>query len=420
VAAHAGGVTARACVLATLASTIACGSVPRAVAEQTGWVGTWAASPQPAPEGDHTSYADQTLRLVVHTTVGGTRVRVRIANLFDDHDVVIGAAHVARRAVEATIDPRSDRTLRFGGSTSVTLRARSSAWSDPVDLDVRAGADLAISLFLPNPTRVTTTHVLALQTSYVSLGDTTAATAPPVAGTIADWPFVTGVDVAAAPRSFAVVAFGDSIVDGDGSTADANRRWPDRLASRLGGKVGVLDEGIIGNRLLRDSPLDTRNPLGAAFGPSALARFDRDVLAQSSVRVVIVRAGTNDIAFPGVFAGEAEAVDRDAIAGGFRQLVARARARGVRVIGATLTPFEGATLAPGYYSAEKEQLRQDVNEWIRRSSELDAVIDFDRVLRDPTQPRRLLPAYDSGDHLHPNDAGYAAMADAVPLDLLTR
>jgi lysophospholipase L1-like esterase len=325
----------------------------------------------------------------------------------------------------ATIDPGSDRALRFDGALAVTLHAHSSQWSDPVDLDVQAESDLAISLFLPKRTRVMTTHVLALQTSYVSpaTGDATATATFPVAGTTYEWPFLTGVDVAASATAFAVVALGDSIVDGDGSTADANRRWPNLLASRLGAEgrtVGVLNEGLIGNRLLHDSPVGPRNPLGATFGPSALSRFDRDVLAQSGVRVVIVRIGINDIGFPGTLASEDEAVDRGALADGYRQLVARARARGVRVIGATLSPFEGADLAPEYYSPDKERLRQEVNAWLRDGAELDAVIDFDRVLGDPAHPSRLLPAYDSGDHLHPNDAGYAAMAGAVPARLLSR
>jgi lysophospholipase L1-like esterase/predicted ester cyclase len=366
------------------------------------------------------------VRLVVHTSLGADRVRVRLANVFDDHPLVVGAAHIARRTTGASIDPPTDRVIRFGGRTSVEVPGRSFVLSDPVLLDVPALSDVAVSLYLPGETRATTTHVLALQTSYVSppTGDATgAATLPAGTATTKTWPFLAGLDVATtAPGTIAAVVFGDSTVDGDGSTPDTNRRWPDVLAARLhaeGAPVAVLNEGLIGNRLLHDSPTGNLNPVGSVFGRSALARFERDALGQSGVGAVIVRIGINDIAFPGALAPPTERVTVDTMAAGYRQLVARARQRHVRVIGSTLSPFEGAALFPNFYSLDKEAIREELNAWIRDGGEFDAVVDFDEVLRDPAHPARLNPAYDSGDHLHPNDAGYAAMARAVPSTLFT-
>jgi len=383
----------------------ACGSAP------THWVSTWAVAPQPPMQPK--VYENVTLRLIVHTSVGGKRVRIRIANAFEGPPLVIGGAHIAKRTEGSSVDPQSDRVLRFSGRASTEIPPRSTVWSDPVDLDVPPFADLAVSLFVPKATHVTSTHVLALQTSYVSppTGDATGAVTLPVASTIRDWPFLSAVDVAARPGAFTVVAFGDSTVDGDGSSPDANLRWPDVLAARASG-IGVANAGIIGNRLLHDSPP------GGGLGPAALARFDGDALGQSGIKIVILHLGVNDIGFPGVFAPASEAVTIDAMSAGFRELVSRARRRGVRVIGSTISPFEATTIAPGYYTPEKEVLRGAVNDWIRNGGAFDAVVDFDQVLRDPEHPSRLRPAFDSGDHLHPSDAGYRAMAEAVPLSIL--
>lgn len=290
-------------------------------------------------------------------------------------------------------------------------------------------SDLAISLFLPKTTVVTTTHILALQTSYVSpeTGDSTAEVKFPVAKTIASWPFLTGVDVAASGRGAAIVAFGSSTTDGDGSTEDANRRWPDVLAERLQkdgsseAELGVLNEGIIGNRLLNDSPRQAGNPFGPALGQAGLARFERDVLAQSGVRYVFVGLGINDIAFPAFpFTPPTETVNAQSIISGYRQLIARAHKKGIRIIGTTIPPFENSTftsLKVSFYTPEREAERQKVNAWIRNSAEFDAVVDFDAVLRDPSHPTQLLPSYDKGDHLHVNDAGNVASANAIPLAL---
>ena len=396
------------------------------------WIGTWATAPQPFMPGSLQSFRNQSLRLIVHTSVGGTKVRIKISNTFGDHPLVIGGAHIARRTTAADIDPTSDQTLMFHGRSSTTVPARSMVVSDPVELDVPALSDLAISLFLPKTTEATTLHILAMQTSYVSsdTGDSAADAKFPVAKTIQSWPFLTGVDVAASPRGVAIVAFGSSLTDGDGSKLDTNRRWPDVLAERLqkgtdgNTEVGVLNQGIIGNRLLNDSPRQAGSPFGAALGQAGLARFERAVLAQAGVKYVIVGLGINDIAFPGSLTPLTERISAESMISGYRQLIARAHQKGIRVIGTTNPPFENAFLvlsktAPPvtFYSPEKEIVRQKVNEWIRSSGEFDDVLDFDEVLRDPSHPARLLAIYDSGDHLHPNNAGCTAEGNAIPLAL---
>jgi hypothetical protein len=270
------------------------------------WIGTWATAAQPFIPQSLEAYRNQSLRLIVHTSAGGKRVRIKISNTYGDRPLLIGGAHVARRTAEAEIDPRSDRMLKFQGKSSTTVPAGSMVVSDPVEMDVPGLSDLAVSLFLPQPTEARTSHSLAMQTSYVSpeTGDSTAVVKFPVAKAIHSWPFLTGVDVEASPGSAAVVAFGSSLTDGDGTTADTNGRWTDVLAKRLQKsaevkvEIGVLNEGMIGNRLLHDSPKGADNPFGAGLGQAGLARFERDVLAQAGVRYVIVGLGINDILFP--------------------------------------------------------------------------------------------------------------------------
>jgi lysophospholipase L1-like esterase len=293
--------------------------------------------------------------------------------------------------------------------------------SDPVLLRVPALADLAVSIYLPRETSATTSHFLALQTSYVSsvAGDRTGDATFNAGRTISAWPFLTGVEVETPGAAGTIVVFGDSTVDGDGSTTDANHRWPDALAQSLNrdagnSRFGVLNAGIIGNRLLQGSPREPPSKFGGAFGESGIARFERDALGSSGTRFVILRLGINDIGFPGPLAPVADTVAAGDLIDGYRKLIAKARRRGVRIMGTTLGPFEGAIAGLGYYSSEKEAVRQEVNAWIRNSGEFDGVVDLDIVLRDPEHPTRLHPAFDSGDHLHPNDAGYAASAAAVP------
>ena len=415
-------------------------AVKLAAAPQDDWMGTWATAPEAAVPGQVASFRTQTLRLIVHVSVGGKKVRVRISNTFGDKPLVIGTAHVAYRAAGADIDPASDRTLRFGGNRSTTIPAHRMAVSDPVDLDVPALSDLAISLFFPEASEATTSHLLAKQTSYLSpeTGDRTAAVKFPVAKTISSWPFLTGVDVARLSRGAAIVAFGSSLTDGDGSTTDRNRRWPDVLAERLQNEgsgrkqLGVLNEGIIGNRLLSDSdsPRQAGGPpplgavfaqLGRALGESGLARFDRDVLSQAGVKYVILGLGVNDILFPVSFIPATETVSAESLISGNRQLIARGHKNGIRVIGTTIPPFEHAIFSSPFYdrfySPGNERVRQEINAWIRTSGEFDGVIDFDQAVRDPEHPTQILPAYDSGDHLHVNDQGNVAQGKAISLGL---
>ncbi|MET0980714.1 MAG: SGNH/GDSL hydrolase family protein [Telluria sp.] len=383
------------------------------------WVGTWGTAPAGPPLPAQTqTFNDQTLRLIVHTSIGGSQVRIRVSNELGTTPLRIGAAHIARRGAGAEIMTGTDRVLTFSGSPSITIPAGAPVLSDPVDLDVPALSDLAVSLYLPGQVQATTIHGSAFQTNYVSLpGNFTGAATLPTQRTITSWPFLTEVDVSA-PGSGAIVALGDSITDGAVTTVDANRRWPDLLAlrlqttrDRLNTRLGIVNRGIGGNRLLRDPG---EQPL---FGRAALARFDRDVLATAGVQHLVVLIGINDIGHPGTGTIPAsEAVTPQDLIAGYRQLIARAHAKGIPVYGATLTPFEG-TVFPGYYTPEKEAVRQAVNNWIRTSDEFDGVIDFDRAVRDPAHPTRMLPAYDSGDHLHPNDLGMQAMANAIPLEL---
>ena len=381
------------------------------------WVGTWGAGPGGPPLAANTQiYTNQTVRLIVHTSIGGNRVRIRLSNEMGSTALTIGTAHIALRGSGGDIQDGSDRVLTFSGNAGITIPPGAPVLSDPVDLGVAPLSDLAVSLYLPGAVSATTIHGTASQTNYVSLpGDFTGAPAFPTDHTILSWPFLTEVDVTGgqAAGAAAVVTFGDSITDGTRSTPDTNNRWPDWLARRLqitrppigglNGAVGVVNRGISGNRLL------TNPPEGSLAGRSALERFDRDVNATAGVRYMTVLLGINDI---GNSSAASPLTANDVIAG-YRQLIARARAKGIAIYGATLTPFEGA----GYYSADKETIRAAVNNWIRSSDEFDAVIDFDRVVRDPGHPARILAAYDSGDHLHPNDLGYQAMGNAVPLEL---
>lgn len=379
---------------------------------QERWTGTWGTAPAgpPLPANVQT-FTDQTLRLIVHTSIGGNRVRIRVSNEFGSTPLRIGAARIGVRGAGSDVATGTDRALTFSGNTSITIPAGAPALSDPVELNVPALGDLAISLYLPGTVQASTIHNTALQTNYVSLpGDFTAAATLPTQRTITNWPFLTEVDVDSTGP--AIVAMGDSITDGTRSTVDTNNRWPDWLARRLqtvrdpvqglNARLGVVNRGISGNRLLADSP-------NLLAGRSILERFDRDVLATAGVRYLTLMIGINDI---GNSPNENPISPAELIAG-YRQVIARAHAKGIAIFGATLTPFEGA----GYYSPQKEVVRQAVNNWIRSSDEFDGVIDFDLATRDPARPSRFLPAYDSGDHLHPSDLGYQAMGNAVPLTL---
>jgi lysophospholipase L1-like esterase len=360
------------------------------------------------------SFDGQTLRLIVHTSIGGKRVRIRLSNELGTEPLQVASAHIALRKNGADIEPGTDRVLTFGGRETATIAPGAPLLSDPVALDVPAMADLAVSLYLPGRVAAGTVHDWAAQTSYVSrTGNFVAEASLPVERSMKAWPLLTEVDVDA-PGASAIVALGDSITDASKSTANANRRWTDLLAVRLqsaGLALGVVNRGISGNRLLREPG---EHPV---FGPALLARFDRDTLGTAGTRYVLVLIGINDIGHPGTGAIPLAQMPSAAdLIAGYRQLIVRAHAAGLKIVGATLTPFEGTTFA-GFYSADKARLRDAVNAWIRNSGEFDSVIDFDAALRDPAAPSKLLPKYDSGDHLHPNDAGMQAMADAIPLAL---
>ena len=379
------------------------------------WIGTWTASPQ-APEppliaATPGQFNNQTIRQVVRTTLGGEKVRVRLSNEYGSAPLSVGAVTIARHAAGAAIVPGSDRPLTFSGRASFTIPANAPAVSDPLEFDVPTGGDLVISIFLPQPTPANTFHSLGVATTYVSTpGNYSSTMVMPTASSTLSWFFLTGVSVQASKRNAAIVAIGDSITDGFASTPDANRRWPNVLAQRLQANrrhdhLAVLNHGISGNRTLFNF-----------IGPNAQARLDRDVLNAPGAKYVILMEGINNIGLPGAFGLPNEAVSADDIIAGHKQIIARAKERGLKIYGGTLTPFEGTTF-PGYYTAAGEAKRQAVNHWIRSSGAFDAVIDFDLAVRDPSHPARILPAYDCGDHLHPNDAGYKAMAEFIDLRL---
>jgi lysophospholipase L1-like esterase len=379
---------------------------PAAAAPHQRWLGTWAAAPAGV---SGLTCANCTIRNVVHTSVAGQPVRIRLSNVFGTAPLTVAHATVAVAAARnsGSVGPGTLRDLTFGHARPVTIPAGADVLSDPVALRVPADTDLLVSTYTPGQPTPFTWHPDAEQTSFYTTGADQAGAADQAAfgQTTTSWYLVTDVEVAGTPARGDVVTFGDSITDGYKSTPSADHRWPDVLADRLlaqppGRQLGVENEGISGNRVLLDG--------GNSFGPAALSRYDRDVLTQPGARSVIILLGINDIQ------QTPHQLDPNAIIAGLRQLVDRAHARGIRVIGGTVLPFEGWVT----YDAQEEAARQGVNDWIRGSHACDAVVDFDEVTRDPADPHRMLPAYDSGDHLHPNDTGYAAMGNAVKLSTL--
>lgn len=378
-----------------------------------------AASPsgQPFAPPPYIHFTNQTLRQIVHTSIGGTKARVVLTNAYGTAPVTIGAAHLALRDRQGAIQVGSGRPLTFSGRPTTTIPANAIVYSDPVALAVPAMSDLAIDLYLPGTTNTAATvtmHGGAFQTSYISeTGNHAGTPSMPEAGTTRSWFLLSRVDLAAADAAGAIVAFGDSITDGAASTADTNNRWPDHLARRLlaqGMKMAVLNAGIGGNRLLTEATVPPGNDARAVgAGINALARFERHVLSQPGVTHVIVLEGINDI---GNARQNPTPTAEDLIAA-HRQLVEQAHARGLKIVGATLTPFWGAA----YYTEAGEAKRQALNQWIRTSKAYDGVVDFDQATRDPADPKKLLAQYDSCDYLHPSDAGYKAMGEAIDLSL---
>ena len=372
------------------------------------WVDAWAA----APDTIGPVLNAQTVRQVVRTSMGGSEVRVRLSNLFGSAAITLGPVHVALSAGAADTVPGSDHVLLFDGKPTVTIAKGESVLSDPLRMDVKALQQLAVSIYVPADEHYhpATVHNAGLATAYITEnGDATAAVRFPREETSGSRFFLTDVEVAGSAPRYTLVAFGDSITDGVGSKADANERWPDYLAARLQASaklssIGVADAGIGGNRLLHDN-----------YGPSALARFDRDALDKPGVRWVVLLEGINDIGGSG-YAWEAkDKISSQQLIDGMKMLIARAHARRVKIYGATLRPYGGNGWP--YHSAAGEKTREQVNAWIRGSGAFDGVVDFDKAIRDPAAPKKMLAAYDSGDHLHPNSAGYRVMADAVDLGM---
>jgi lysophospholipase L1-like esterase len=364
------------------------------------WVSTWAA----APDSAGPALPAQTIRQIVRTSAGGSQVRVRLSNLFGTAPLTIDKVHIAVRDSGAAIRPGSGHALTFNGAASVTIPTGESVLSDAAGMDVAALQELAVSMVLPAGAGVSTIHGAGMQTAYLAPGADSSALAFPAGTTDDSRYFLTGVEVAAAPGTPAIVVVGDSIADGIGSTPDRNARWPDVLA-QLQPAVAVANAGIAGNRILRDGA----KPF---VGPSTLARFERDALDQPGVRWIVLAHGINDIVASDMLREPAQHASSEQIIEGMRTLVRRAHARGVKVWGATLLPF-GGVKAPLVHSVAGEAKRQAVNAWMRASGEFDVVLDADLLMRDPAQPERLRVEFDSGDHLHPNDAGHRAMAEAA-------
>jgi lysophospholipase L1-like esterase len=401
--------------LASLAFTATTGSSADQSTDH--WVGTWATAPfllVPPTNANAPAvpvFKDSTLRQIVHVSIGGPSVRVRFSNSFGATPLVISSAHVAVSVGGGAIRPDSDKALTFAGQPSVSIPPGAPVYSDALDFNLAPLSDLAITIHVADAPEGTTTHGSSNATSYLQSGDEVSAADLSSATHVEHWYFLDGVDVQSPRAAGAVVAFGDSITDGAHSTANANSRWPDDLARRLAANkktagVGVLNEGIGGNRILHDMT-----------GPNALARFDRDVLAQSGVRWLIILEGINDLGAHGRAVPRNETIPTaQELIAGYQQIILRAHAHHIRVYGATILPYQGAN----YFSAEGEADRETINKWIRTSGAFDAVIDLDAATHDPQKPTQLAPSADSGDHLHPGDAGYKAMADAIDLKLFLK
>ena len=392
--------------------------------QQSGWIASWTASQSvmdPDPSEPLTNLNNQTVRERLRITIGGKQIRIRLSNECSSTPLQVGRVSVAMPQEPASVVPDGLRAVKFGGQEAILIPPGAAALSDPVDFPVKNGAEISISLYLPNHVTSVTGHGLALRRAVISTsGDHTQDATIQGAKESDSSVFLSAVLVPAQPNQGVIVVFGDSTVDGDGSTPEADHTWPSDLFRRLeephgGTQFAVVNEGLAGNRVLSDGPIPS-------FGPSALARLDRDALSLPGTAYIILLEGTNDIGFPGASFGDLHlapansAPTAEEITSGYQKLIARAHARGVKIIGATIMPCEGVPIT-GYHTEAKEQMRQAVNQWIRTSGAFDGVVDFDAVVRDPDHPGRLLPRFASADHLHPNDAGYQAMANAINLAL---
>ena len=381
-----------------------------APAQSQHWVAAWSA----AADQEGPALTGKTIRQVVRPSIGGPNIRLRLSNLYGTAAVTIGPVRVAKHAGESAIRPDTDRPVTFGGKPTVTIAPGADALSDPVAFSLVALEQIAISLYVVDG-KVSTLHGVGMQTAFIADGQVTAAAKLENSETDTSRYFLTDVEVTAHADARTVVVIGDSITDGVGSTDDRNRRWPDVLAERLQAdpalaSIAVVNSGIAGNRLLNDA--------SAPFvGPSILTRFERDVLSKPNLRWVVVLTGSNDISASDMLDTPKDKVSAQQIIAGLQKLIARAHAKGVKVYGATLLPKAGVG-KPFIHTPEAQAKRNEVNAWIRSSGAFDAVADFDRLMRDPARPDHLAARYDSGDHLHPNDAGFAAMAAAIDLRVL--
>ena len=375
--------------------------------EATKWVGTWASAPllDAHAKSAEAVLSGATLREVVHVSIGGDMVRVRFSNLYGTSPLLIGAAEIAKTLKGADIVAGTGKALTFHGTPTVSIPAGALAVSDPIPFKFAPLSDLTVSFYLPSPSGPVTEHQLGNATSYHAQGNVVSNASLDAPATLTSWEYLNGIDTLAAAAAGAVITIGDSITDGAKSTLDTNQRWPDELARRLQAdpkyrNMAVLNEGISGNQILRD---------GA--GPNALARFDRDVIAQNGGKYLLILEGINDIGrlhnYPDSGLTAADLISA------LNQMIVRAHAHGIAVIGCTLTPYHGA----GYYTENGEAIRKAVNDWIRNGGAFDGVVDLEAAVRDPNHPDTFLPADDPGDHLHPNDAGYKAMGDAIDLKL---
>jgi lysophospholipase L1-like esterase len=365
------------------------------------WVGSWEAAPASGVPDTPNGYPNYTIRNVIHTSVGGQEARVRLTNRYGTTPVTFGHVTLGVQARVGTADAASLVNVTFQGSVSTTVPAGADIVSDPVPLRVPSNSNLLVSTYVPTPSGPVTFHPAAMTTSFFTTngdhtGDTGGSSFPQQT---AVWHYVTGVDVLSTTAKGTVAALGDSITDGGGSATDANHRWPNYLSERIGQRYGVINAGISANRLLLD---------GGTAGEAATKRLDEDVLSRTNVRSLIVLEGINDIQ------QTPHETDPTKIEAALRQIAQRAQAKGIAVIGGTILSWKGWTV----YTDQLEAVRAAVNRWIRTSGVFNSVVDLDKAVADPSDPLRMLPAYDSGDHLHPNDAGYQVMANAIDLNSL--
>jgi lysophospholipase L1-like esterase len=408
---------ARSLKTTLLAVTLGLSFQTIALADRDGghWVSTWG----DVAVGIVQAPSNQTIREIERISLGGNWFRVRLSNEFNPTSISLGEAHIALAGLAGATIPFSDRQLTFGGQSSIVIPPDSAIYSDPVHLTVPSLGKVAVSLYLPANAGMVTMHPFAVETAYITNGNAAASSSPGGAVKSLSRFMLSEIQVYSDEDASAIVTLGDSITEGDGSTVDEDRRWPDVLADRLAaahgiGPRGVNDAGIGGNRVLNDTVPSQILPVN--LGQAALARLDRDVLAQAGVKYLILLEGVNDLTVPAIFNLPQQTITADQLIGAYRQIIARAHAHGVKVIGGTILPF-GAIRFPNAFTPATEAMREAVNKFILESGEFDGAIDFATAVADPKNPTFLAAQFDSGDGVHPNNAGHAAMANAIDLSL---